>query len=557
MPEVHGYADLHCHPMAHLGFGGGAVAVGAKRLFWGTPDPAGAPDDPIGNALPCCDPAHGLFNNPNVLPRLIESGGHGRGASGFEDWPRFDTILHQQMYFEGIRRAHLGGLRLICALAVHNRMLASMYGYPDGTDLRDSTALNAQTRAMREFAARHSSWMEIVTSPAAARACIANNKLAVVLGVEVDSLGNWRSEASCTDEQVDTLVAFLHQEGIRAVTPIHLANNAFGGCSFSNDQFNFLNHFLGDGHGKSKFFEIVAQPESANGIEFLLDTDAGRTAALTAYLHMIRSRPDPGVDMDYPNYRAVRVDGHRNKAGMTPRGRRLVGALMRHGMLLDVDHMSDASREDVFSLVESREYPVYSSHTSVRDLGLPRAPAETSMHGVASEGALQRRTLERIRDLKGMCGAMTRQGPTKQHDATIPATSRVFPHSTSLSWIHNYLFCRELMPDGVAIGTDFNGFAQQPGPRFHDGEIDGPNKKIAYDDVEKQVLLQTVLTKFSLGVRKFDYNKDGLAHYGLIPDFLRDVANVLDGEDRLTALFRSAERFIHMWELCESKAGAP
>lgn len=44
-----GYADLHCHPMSHLGFGGRA---GSKAFFWGEPT------GPLDPALPCCRPAH-------------------------------------------------------------------------------------------------------------------------------------------------------------------------------------------------------------------------------------------------------------------------------------------------------------------------------------------------------------------------------------------------------------------------------------------------------------------------------------------------------------------
>ena len=35
-------------------------------------------------------------------------------------------------------------------------------------------------------------WLQIVYSPEEARQIIGDNKLAVILGVEVDSLGNWR-----------------------------------------------------------------------------------------------------------------------------------------------------------------------------------------------------------------------------------------------------------------------------------------------------------------------------------------------------------------------------
>src|SRR5215218_3129121 len=84
---VWGFADLHAHPMSHLGFGG--------RLIWGLPD------GPIDQALAWCIPAHGpggtgLFagNNPLAagLVAFIEGGGPGHLVGGypqFDGWPRF------------------------------------------------------------------------------------------------------------------------------------------------------------------------------------------------------------------------------------------------------------------------------------------------------------------------------------------------------------------------------------------------------------------------------------------------------------------------------------
>ncbi len=553
-----GYADLHCHPMAHLGFGGAGLAVGARRLFWGVPDVEAATGAcPVAAALPCCDAAHGVLESPNLIPSITD-GQHGRGAPRFEKWPTHETTLHQQMYVDWIKRAHRSGLRLMCALAVHNRLLASLFGYPRTHDLRDSTAIRAQTDAMKRFAGRHSSWMEVVTSPAQARAAIAKGKLAVVLGVEVDSLGDWRSQANCSDAQVDRLVDELHAMGIRALTPIHLADNAFGGCAFGDDMFNLLNHFLGDGRGHHRFFEIIPKPTDTNGVQFLLGTDPEvlRIAKMSLYLHMIRSRPRTGVAMDYPSYRSIRTDGHRNRAGLTARGERLIARMMRRGMLIDVDHMSDASRDRVLDLVEGREYPVYSSHTSAREMAIPRPPGSRSMKGVANEGSLTRRTLERIRDLGGILAPISNQGPTIAHDPQLPVTPRRLGRDTSLSWTHVYRYCVDIMKGGaVAIGTDFNGLNGQPGPRRRKGRWVGPAVAVDYG-THTQVQLDEVLRKYRLRDRSFDYNDMGLAHYGLIPDFLRDVANLLKAEELLEPFFRSAERFVTMWELAEQKSGA-
>ena len=49
-------------------------------------------------------------------------------------------------------------------------------------------------------------------------------------------------------------------------------------------------------------------------------------------------------------------------------------------------------------------------------------------------------------------------------------------------------------------------------------------------------------------MRDFDYNLDGLAHYGMLPDMLQDLRNVGLSTGLLTSLFRSAEHYIDVWE---------
>jgi hypothetical protein len=60
--------------------------------------------------------------------------------------------------------------------------------------------------------------------------------------------------------------------------------------------------------------------------------------------------------------------------------------------------------------------------------------------------------------------------------------------------------------------------------------------------------------------RDFDVNIDGLAHYGLLPDFLQDVANQLKSgkgpAKDLSALFRSAEAYVEQWERAEAASDA-
>ena len=58
------------------------------------------------------------------------------------------------------------------------------------------------------------------------------------------------------------------------------------------------------------------------------------------------------------------------------------------------------------------------------------------------------------------------------------------------------------------------------------------------------------------GTRTFDFNTDGLAHIGLLPDFLKDLAHVGMTDAQLDPLFSSAEAFLRMWEDCEARGAA-
>ncbi len=66
------------------------------------------------------------------------------------------------------------------------------------------------------------------------------------------------------------------------------------------------------------------------------------------------------------------------------------------------------------------------------------------------------------------------------------------------------------------------------------------------------------LTRCTAGPRRdFDINIDGMAHYGLLPDFLQDMRNVgLSAED-LAPLFRSAYDYVEMWATCAQSASKP
>jgi microsomal dipeptidase-like Zn-dependent dipeptidase len=551
---VFGFADLHCHVMAHLGFGGHLLA--------------GFPDGKMEQALARCDVhLHGKWGIGNfgkdwpLVQAFIEGGlGHGPCGHGtYADWPTFHTMIHQQLFVDWLQRAHAGGLRLLCSVAVNNELLAEECHHPD----KDETSIEKQMRELRRFTERHADWMGLALSASQARQLITAGKLAVVAGVEVDSLDSLLGDRQALNkqplslEQLPRILRWLRDLGFRMMTPLHLANNSFGGAAVYDDKFNLLNHFL-----RGRFFDV----RGASDVGFRLgqDMETQTKAAVMLYEVTRRAHYPKGYALNAPG------QGHVNQLGLTPTGQVFLREAMRQGFILDVEHMSDRCTNEVLSLAEQSRYPVLASHCAFREQGLE--PQETSRKAKrASEYMKTRLQARRILALGGLLGPITNQYELKD-----------FPGGTvdndcarsSKTWAQSYQYAlsllREVGAGGVAMGTDFNGLNQQPGPRY------GPHAAAGLKDDklrEKRRPVQQMLQrnkpplpysgtmyrtdvpfgKARAGSREFDFNTDGLAHVGLLPDFIRDLVHVGMTDAQMDPLFSSAEAFLRMWESCESR----
>jgi hypothetical protein len=65
------------------------------------------------------------------------------------------------------------------------------------------------------------------------------------------------------------------------------------------------------------------------------------------------------------------------------------------------------------------------------------------------------------------------------------------------------------------------------------------------------------LERSTAGTREFDVNLDGMAHYGMLPDFFQDAANVGRAAGQggvLAPIFHSAETYLQMWERIEARS---
>ena len=451
--ELYGVADLHAHLTSHLGFGG--VVFHGKM------------EGPHDQAFPWCTLPHGVGG----ISLQAEGPHYPGGYPQMDAWPRWNSRVHQQAHIDSIRRAHQGGLRLIVMYAVNNELMGKAYAFPTGgmsniypTD--DKSSIDRQLAYMKDVAARNSTWMEIAYSPADARRIIGAGKLAVVLGTEVDALGNWRKPEDLPTDPTQARAVIraelerLFNLGIRQIIPIHFYDNAFGGAA----AFNIVNEISGlVAHGR--FFDMEPAP-TETGIRFRLMRldDLGKIALDMATI-LFPADLRTTLQQRYEALTQVSY-GQQNKKGLTMHGRIAIEEMMRLGILIDVDHMSDRAANETLNITEQRPtgpYPVISSHTGFREL----APDGAAGIGAATEANKSAALLERIRRGGGMAALIVDQGMVKNYGRLASGVGVINNAAGSTrSFAQSYLYLKEKMGGrNVALGTDIN-INWQIRPRF-------------------------------------------------------------------------------------------
>ncbi|TNC89274.1 MAG: hypothetical protein CSH36_12660, partial [Thalassolituus sp.] len=89
------------------------------------------------------------------------------------------------------------------------------------------------------------------------------------------------------------------------------------------------------------------------------------------------------------------------------------------------------------------------------------------------------------------------------------------------------------------IGTDMSGLGGQPGPRS-----DATERPLEYPFVSEFGIR---FDRQKSGNRVFDLNTDGIAHYGLLPDFIEDLRQRAPART-YEAVMNSAEAYLQTWE---------
>jgi len=519
-PPLAGWVDLHTHPMSNLAFGG--------LIFHGGPD--------VGSLLPrdaTCKTATATSRDHALGPvgtcrdeinRAVAMfagagfpGARLPGSPNFLTWPSWEDKWHQKMWFEWIARARDGGLRVMVALAHNNSTLAKARGGPLALNDKDSGDL--QIRELKRFIGAHPDIMELAKSAADIPRIAKSDRIAVVIGVELDRIGDFRTAAGATTiAQVETEIQRLYDNDVRYIFPVHLTDNAFGGAAVYQDFFSAAN-FDQAGY----LYKVECAP-CGDEIGFKLPI-GGQTINL-GFAQVPIAVPPPICNG--PQSATCPQTGHRNQLGLTPVGEFAIRQMMKRGMLVDIDHMSQQTAERALwmaeSLVSHGGYPLISGHSGIRQQNNPHA---------SSEGARSMAQLKRIGKLGGMFGLGT-------------------DGADAFEWAARYMQATAAMaasrPGSVAFGTDMNSLVDAPKPPKASSRT-------------WSVVYSAANPKSTSGNRTWDYQTDGVAHYGMMKDFVQDVRTApasvtksIPGTQLVDDnLGRSADYFWHMWERCEAQ----
>lgn len=260
---------------------------------------------------------------------------------------------------------------------------------------------------------------------------------------------------------------------------------------------------------------------------------------------------------------------HVNSRGLTPEGETFVSQMMRRGMLVDVQHSSDLAKKSIFRV--AGPYPTMASHGGVAQELFRRA----------NENTLSQ---EQLRSVYAPPAGFTPGliGMGVQSTRAFVGQLREVAGSEDRGAANVEL-------RAVALGTDFNGMDWHAPPRFGKYALYGKTPaerrhamrdrdvgaRVAYapypvgtnpwapttpicdpacpewNNQPVSSLRPIVAQQIVSGgrtTRTFDINFDGLAHYGLIPDFLQELRVLGASLEEMGTLFRSSEALIRMWE---------
>lgn len=494
--EVEGVVEGHMHWMTFEYFGGNFHCGRPWHRFGVT------------EALPDCAEIEGPRGTAAPFQNFLNYGNPAQphDTRGYPQMTEFskDNLTYEGTYWKWIQRAWLSGLRVMVMGINENRVLCEMQtNRRHGCDEMDTVRRGIKAiRELEDYVDAQAGgpgkgFFEIVTDPFQARKVVNQGRMAVILEIEISEPFGCRNLESptCDRARVDRELQEMHDLGVRSSLLLNKFDNPLTGVRFDSGPVGAVIN-AGNRNSAGSFWsaETCEDPElSDNTIET-------GSAEGSAFMDQILGTlgVQPGSAPTYP------PAPHCNTRGLTPLGKHLVRRMMDLEMIVNPDHMSQAAVDETLSILESRRYS-----------------GVISPHGWMDPG-----NWPRLWKLGGLA----------------------FPgHSSAESYVSEW---RDLKPRqtpfkfGWGYGADLGGLSHQPGVDDASGDISYP-----FSSYDGKVTFERQTT----GERTFDYPTEGVAHYGLYPEWFEDLRR-LGGDAMARDMSDGAEAYLQMWERA---AGVP
>ncbi|WP_052667657.1 hypothetical protein [Nitriliruptor alkaliphilus] len=560
--RVEGFFEAHVHGMA-FEFLGGELRCGQPWHPYG-----------VEYALGDCTEGGTLLNGVLEVP-LAGKGPQEPitdydpvGWPTFAYWPQHDTLTHEQYYYRWLERAYLGGLRLTTNLLVDNTALCQLYPYKrnscnemDGVRLQAQRLYELQDYIDAQSGGPGEGWLRIVTSPAQARETINAGRLAIVLGIEVSVLfdcGEILDQPQCTEDEIDERLQEVVDLGVRQMEIVNKFDNALTGVTGDGGTTGLVvnagnryvtghfwdmqtcpddhSHDHGDEHDKTQMNVVDETPD---GFPEEIDELAARVIELS------------GATRGY----ALPLYGpgpHCNTRGLTDLGAHLIRRLVEHGVIFDPDHMSALAQRQALDLIEE----IIAEREAADEGAAPGRPGRGQGQGIGKVGGgpdAGGRTHPGLMSSHSWANEVIYQRIYELDGVVAPRTSTASGFADR--WVTLREYAARWAPEGydfgLGYGADTNGLGGQPGPRG--GEV---AERIDYAQGFAAPIGGVHLGQQVSGVKPYDINTDGVAHYGLFADWFHEVQLAAEerhaerggGEAILRDMLNASEQYLAMWE---------
>ncbi len=321
---VHGFADLHAHPVAHASFNSAVLQ--------------GAPWDPPGH----CN--HSILS---PISYSVLGTDHNKN-------PTHHTKIHQQMFADQYDRLYDAGLRLMVCSFTNNVLLAEIFASPEAYDHKNVLAQLCALRELVQCVPR----LAVVGNAKQARSAIANGKIACIISLELDRLFgepvHHAEDLSHSHELISRQLDYYSSLGARIFHLAHVVDSPICGCAVYEDLFNIASAYL-----KYKFMCDCGQEDYYFKLQCASKEDGYLFKPKnTTLLSTLALGPDFPQTTSY----AYGEYGMRNAVGLTAAGVPVIEQLRQKGLLVDGQHMSQKAVDEALDL----NTPLFFSHDTVR-----------------------------------------------------------------------------------------------------------------------------------------------------------------------------------------------